>query len=137
LSVGLALVPNTRAILEKADHVRRIVKDAAQGKLKDVYAPVDVFGQERKPSLKEYPAIPQSIGTAFRELPNAYVFDKVDGSNLRFEWSKKKGWHKFGTLSRLFDQSDWQFGRAIRPRAGGAQGTAGRRRLAALPREPP
>jgi hypothetical protein len=63
--------------------------------------------------VKEYPAIPQSIGTAFRELPYAYVFDKIDGSNLRFEWSKKKGWHKFGTRSRRFDQSDWQFGRAI------------------------
>src|ERR1700674_90795 len=36
----------------------KIVEDAARGKLKDVYAPVDAFGQERKPSLKEYPAIP-------------------------------------------------------------------------------
>lgn len=63
--------------------------------------------------MKEYPAISQSIGTTFRELPNAYVFDKLDGSNLRFEWSRKKGWYKFGTRTRLFDQSDWQFGRAI------------------------
>src|SRR4030081_352464 len=36
----------------------RIVEDAARGQLKDVYSPVDDFGQERKPSLKEYPAIP-------------------------------------------------------------------------------
>src|SRR5437016_5481734 len=36
----------------------KIVEDAARGQLKDVYAPVDEFGQERKPSLKEYPAIP-------------------------------------------------------------------------------
>src|ERR1700738_4428771 len=36
----------------------KIVKDAARGQLKDLYAPVDDFGQERKPSLKEYPAIP-------------------------------------------------------------------------------
>src|SRR5712671_7052887 len=35
-----------------------IVEDAARGQLKDIYAPVDDFGQERKPSLKEYPAIP-------------------------------------------------------------------------------
>ncbi len=28
------------------------------GKLKDIYSPVDAFGQERKPSLKDYPAIP-------------------------------------------------------------------------------
>src|SRR5271155_5137109 len=36
----------------------KIVEDAARGKLKDVYTPVDEFGQERKPSLKEYPVIP-------------------------------------------------------------------------------
>ncbi len=36
----------------------KIVADAARGKLKDVYAPVDAFGQESKPSLKQYPAIP-------------------------------------------------------------------------------
>ena len=30
----------------------RIVEDAARGTLKDVYAPVDDFGQERKPSLQ-------------------------------------------------------------------------------------
>jgi len=63
--------------------------------------------------MKEYPSILQSVGTAFREMSDAYVFDKLDGSNLRFEWSKKKGWHKFGTRTRLFDQRDWQFGRAI------------------------
>src|SRR5216684_1029786 len=36
----------------------RIVEDAARGRLKDVYAPVDDFGQERKPSLQPYPEIP-------------------------------------------------------------------------------
>src|SRR5690242_18205470 len=36
----------------------RIVEDAVRGTLKDVYAPVDDFGQERKPSLKPYPVIP-------------------------------------------------------------------------------
>src|SRR5206468_7131024 len=36
----------------------KIVEDAARGTLKDVYKPVDEFGQERKPSLKDYPAIP-------------------------------------------------------------------------------
>jgi radical SAM superfamily enzyme YgiQ (UPF0313 family) len=35
-----------------------IVEDAARGALKDIYAPVDEFGQERKPSLQSYPAIP-------------------------------------------------------------------------------
>lgn len=36
----------------------QIVEDAAHGTLKDVYAPVDDFGQERKPSLQNYPVIP-------------------------------------------------------------------------------
>ena len=36
----------------------RIVQDAARGTLKEVYAPLDDFGQERKPSLQQYPAIP-------------------------------------------------------------------------------
>ena len=40
----------------------KIVNDAVRGELKEIYTPVDEFGQERKPSLKEYPAIPwQSI----------------------------------------------------------------------------
>jgi hypothetical protein len=63
--------------------------------------------------MKEYPSIPQSIGTAFREMPNAYVFDKLDGSNLRFEWSRKRGWHKSGTRERLFDTTDPIFGEAL------------------------
>src|SRR3989441_3370359 len=36
----------------------RIVEDAVRGTLKEVYAPVDDFGQERKPSLQPYPEIP-------------------------------------------------------------------------------
>src|SRR5215831_4087121 len=36
----------------------RIVRDAANGCLKDIYAPVDVFGQEKKPNLATYPKIP-------------------------------------------------------------------------------
>ncbi len=36
----------------------RIVADAACGQLREVYTPVDTFGQERKPSLQDYPAIP-------------------------------------------------------------------------------
>src|SRR6201997_5305725 len=36
----------------------RIVDDAARGELKDIYAPLDAAGKERKPSLKPYPVIP-------------------------------------------------------------------------------
>src|SRR3954465_5557663 len=35
-----------------------IVEDAARGALKEVYTPVDAFGQEVKPTLQDYPAIP-------------------------------------------------------------------------------
>jgi radical SAM superfamily enzyme YgiQ (UPF0313 family) len=36
----------------------RIVEDAARGQLRDVYAPIDESGKERKPGLQSYPAIP-------------------------------------------------------------------------------
>src|SRR3974390_874030 len=45
--------------LGEADHTwPQIVNDAARGELKEVYAPVDDTGKERKPSLNPYPAIP-------------------------------------------------------------------------------
>src|SRR3979411_867249 len=37
----------------------KIVNDAANNALKEIYAPVDAFGQEQKPSLKLYPVIPR------------------------------------------------------------------------------
>jgi radical SAM superfamily enzyme YgiQ (UPF0313 family) len=50
-----------------------IVNDAARGQLKEIYAPVDAFGQESKPSLKEYPEIPwESIDLSqFNLVPKA------------------------------------------------------------------
>jgi len=36
----------------------KIVEDAARGQLREVYTPVDAFGQEKKPTLQDYPAIP-------------------------------------------------------------------------------
>jgi radical SAM superfamily enzyme YgiQ (UPF0313 family) len=49
----------------------RIVSDAARGQLKEVYTPVDPFGQERKPDLREYPQIPwDSLDIAqFNRIP--------------------------------------------------------------------
>lgn len=58
--------------------------------------------------MKAYPSIVR-FPCEFR----AHVWDKLDGSNLRFEWNKKRGWHKFGTRHRLFDETDIQFGKAI------------------------
>ena len=36
----------------------QIVADAARGQLREIYKPIDEFGQERKPSLQSYPSIP-------------------------------------------------------------------------------
>jgi len=51
----------------------RIVADAARGTLQELYAPVDGFGQDQKPSLDNYPAIPwESLDIRqFNRIPNA------------------------------------------------------------------
>jgi radical SAM superfamily enzyme YgiQ (UPF0313 family) len=51
----------------------QIVNDAVSGQLKDIYAPVDESGKDRKPSLKQYPEIPwQSIDLhQFNLVPKA------------------------------------------------------------------
>jgi hypothetical protein len=43
-----------------------------------------------------------------------YAFDKPDGSNLRFEWSKKRGFYKFGSRNVLIDESHEPFGFAVK-----------------------
>lgn len=40
------------------------------------------------------------------------AFDKLDGSNLRFEYSQKRGFYKFGTRKQMIDESS-EFGFAI------------------------
>lgn len=59
--------------------------------------------------MKSYP----KIKTPFNTNEFCYVFIKYDGSNFRAEWSNKNGWHKFGTRTRLFDETDPIFGRSI------------------------
>lgn len=41
------------------------------------------------------------------------AFDKKDGSNLRFEFSQKKGFYKFGTRKMMIDQQSEPFGFAV------------------------
>ena len=60
--------------------------------------------------MKEYPSI-QNSSKAPRQ--HCFAFVKYDGSNLRYEWSKKQGWHKFGTRHLLFDETSEHFGAAI------------------------
>ena len=41
------------------------------------------------------------------------AFCKYDGSNIRFEWSKKRGWYKFGTRSQMIDHASEIYGVAV------------------------
>src|SRR6185369_4234577 len=49
----------------------KIMANAARGELKEVYTPVDAFGQDRKPDLQNYPKIPwESLNLAqFTRVP--------------------------------------------------------------------
>ena len=58
--------------------------------------------------MKSYPSIDYQIITT---IP-IYAFDKLDGSNIRAEWSRKKGFWKFGTRRRLLDKTDPMLGDA-------------------------
>lgn len=60
--------------------------------------------------MKHYPSIPHS-SKAPKEA--CYAFVKYDGSNLRFTWTKKHGWCKYGTRNILFDKDTPVFGEAI------------------------
>jgi hypothetical protein len=59
--------------------------------------------------LKAYPSIPREIR---RDIP-VYVYDKLDGSNIRAEWSKSQGFYKFGSRKRLLGSDDKMLGEAI------------------------
>lgn len=47
--------------------------------------------------MKSYPSITTKIDFSKR----FYLFDKLDGSNIRAEWSPKKGFYKFGSRTQL------------------------------------
>lgn len=62
--------------------------------------------------MKSYPKIDYYNKGLFNE--QVIAFDKLDGSNMRFEWSKKrKSFYKFGTRGVMIDTSNEQFGKAI------------------------
>lgn len=56
--------------------------------------------------MKDYPSIPHSKGQSFREIANAHIQDKLDGSSMRSQWSRKRGWYKHGKRSGLIDDSN-------------------------------
>lgn len=61
--------------------------------------------------MKHYPKI-EYYNKGLINSP-VIAFDKLDGSNLRFEWSRKRGFYKYGTRKVMIDTKDEQFGKAI------------------------
>lgn len=59
--------------------------------------------------MKQYPSIPKQINTS----QPVFVFDKLDGSNIRAEWSQKQGFYKFGSRKQLIDSQTKYLGEAI------------------------
>jgi len=59
--------------------------------------------------MKSYPTIPKQIQTS----EPIYAFDKLDGSNIRAEWSKKRGFYKYGSRTRLLSESERPLGIAV------------------------
>jgi hypothetical protein len=61
--------------------------------------------------MKDYPSIPKVLNEHINS--DCIAFRKYDGSQIRVEWTKKKGWHKFATRGQLFDASEKTFGCAV------------------------
>lgn len=59
--------------------------------------------------MKAYP----SIDTRVAPGEPLFVFDKLDGSNIRAEWEPRRGFFQFGTRHRVIDASAPVFGEAI------------------------
>lgn len=59
--------------------------------------------------MKSYPSISTDVDFS---LPY-YVFDKLDGSNVRAQWSAKKGFYKFGSRHQLLDKSHDLLGASV------------------------
>lgn len=61
--------------------------------------------------MKSYDKIPYWNQGLFDQ--DCIAFDKIDGSNMRFEWGRKRGWYKFGTRSIMIDRSSEHLGKGI------------------------
>lgn len=59
--------------------------------------------------MKQYPSITKDI----RKDVYIYAFDKLDGNNIRAQWTSKRGFYKFGSRHQLIDENNEQFGEAI------------------------
>lgn len=61
--------------------------------------------------MKQYPHI-EYWNKGILGAP-VWGFEKLDGSNIRAEFTKKRGWYKFGTKNMMIDERHDQFGSAI------------------------
>jgi hypothetical protein len=58
--------------------------------------------------MKEYPSLKREL-----VRKKVYAFDKLDGSQIRAEWEKKKKFWKFGTRKQMMDETHPNFGQAV------------------------
>jgi hypothetical protein len=65
--------------------------------------------------MKKYPKIPTRLDKepSLGYVTKFWVFDKLDGSNIRVEWSAKRGFYKYGTRKRLVGCDDPIFGKVL------------------------
>ena len=59
--------------------------------------------------MKTYPSIDRII----RNDIHIYSFDKLDGNNIRAEWTSKRGFYKFGSRTQLIDENTKPLGKSI------------------------
>jgi len=50
--------------------------------------------------MKSYPSIPRRVNFKLKYI----AFDKLDGSNIRAEWTKKNGFYKFVSRTQLLSE---------------------------------
>lgn len=58
--------------------------------------------------MEIYPSIDTSVVNA-----RIFAFDKLDGSNIRAQWTRKNGFDRFGTRRRLLDPNEPVLGEAV------------------------
>jgi hypothetical protein len=62
--------------------------------------------------MKSYPSIPRHPKGKQGDR-RLHIFDKIDGSNLRFEWTRKDGWFRWGSRHQVIDERHPILGMAL------------------------
>lgn len=61
--------------------------------------------------MKSYPKIQHHNKGLIGQ--DCYAFDKIDGTSMRFEWGRKRGFYKFGTRNVMIDRNTEIYGIGI------------------------